>query len=37
MTVRPGRVPAADYARFKEYYSALVKTANQKIAVRKAP
>jgi hypothetical protein len=37
MTVRPGRVPAAEYDKIKEYYTALVKTANQKIVLKKAP
>ena len=36
MTVRPGRVPAADFAKVKDYYAALIKTANQKIVVKKA-
>lgn len=37
MTVRPGRIPAADYGKIKDYYATLVKTANQKIVVKKAP
>ena len=36
MTVRPGRIPAADYGTLKDFYTALVKTANQKIVVKKA-
>jgi hypothetical protein len=37
MTVRPGRIPAADYGKLKDYYNALVKAANQKIVVKKSP
>jgi hypothetical protein len=37
MTVRPGRVPATEYDKIKDYYTALVKTANQKIVLKKAP
>jgi transglutaminase-like putative cysteine protease len=37
MTVHPGRIPAADYPKIKDYYAALLKTANQKIVVKKAP
>jgi hypothetical protein len=36
MLVRPGRIPAADYEKLRQYYDTLVKSANQKIVVKKA-
>ncbi len=37
MTVHPGTVPAADYAKIRDYFNKLVKSTNQRIAVKKAP
>ena len=36
MTVRPGRIPAAEYGKLKDFYSTLVKASSQKIVVKKA-
>jgi len=36
MTVRPGRIPAAEYSKLKDYYGTLVKTSNQKVVIKKA-
>jgi len=36
MVIRPGRIPAADFDKVKDYYNVLVKSANQKLVVKKA-
>ena len=35
MTERPGRIPAADYGKLKDYYNALVKSSTQKVVAKK--